>query len=150
MTSPTFLAENRSCDTRNTFLESSRSIYPFANYQSVRGNCRLRRTSYSLLFSRDHASRKIAKELFAAEGKTVTFTGRIDLKPYPRSVTITEWEIYSRQTPMLQHFEYYQAHFAFLQFEMERWRSRTIKDLLEPEYRGGMRPCSALSSQRLG
>jgi hypothetical protein len=65
----------------------------------------------------------------------VTFTRGKPFKQFPWSVIISEWDIYfSEQTPMLQHFEYYQGHFAVLQGEMERWRPRTFRELLQPGY----------------
>jgi hypothetical protein len=43
---------------------------------------------------------------------------------------------YSGQTPLLQHFQHYAGHFAMLQWEMDRWKPRTVKELLQPGYGG--------------
>jgi|SRR5579859_2605232 len=93
--------------------------------------------SYSILFSRNPQSRAIARKLFASHGLNVAFVSEESPALKPRTVVITNWEIYFfGQTPMLSHFQYYRGHFAFLQQQMKEWTPQTARDLLQPGYTG--------------
>jgi hypothetical protein len=89
--------------------------------------------SYSLIFSRDHESRKLARRLFAPT--KVTFVGPYD-RPPVGTIVITKWNMYfGGQSPGLAHFPHYSGHFALLHKQMLEWNPHKWKDLFEPGYR---------------
>jgi hypothetical protein len=92
--------------------------------------------SYSLLFTRDEGSKRIAEKLFAAKGRKVWFIDGKEIKPFRSTIGITEWNrYYLGQTPTLQHFEHFRGHFALIQKQMTEWKPQSFRDLFQPGYK---------------
>ena len=89
--------------------------------------------SYSLLFSRDLESQRIAQNLFSP--RTVDFLG-INDRPRPGTVVVTKWEMYfGGQTPMVTHFSCFGGHLALLRHQMTEWKPEHNRDLFQPGYK---------------
>ena len=106
--------------------------------------------TYSLLFSRTPASRRIAKQLFRRRGIEVEFTkdiftqirtdqasglkiiGLTTHQPYPR-LYIQNWG--KEEGPTLADFQHLRPQLAFLKNEMDDWRPHRFADVFIPAYR---------------
>jgi hypothetical protein len=94
--------------------------------------------SYSLLFSRNAESRKIATKLFTRKEMNVVFLDEVkeEKGATSRTVEIIFWDAISPSVPpMAAHFNHFRGHLLALQTAMSEWKPRTVRELLQPGYK---------------
>jgi hypothetical protein len=95
------------------------------------------KASMSLLFSRDHQSKQLARQLFIAKSKPLDDTRegtmrarKTKKKDLPLEL---QWD-FIYPTSYLEHYHVFRPHLANVQTRMKEWQAKTLSELFTPAY----------------